>query len=120
MYCTRRERAFAEMTTYGHHLTMRQVRIAELKARLSEYLRAVRGGELIVTESLRTLDRLRVRARPPDTEVSTRRAAILRLIASIELVEVDRIVLDRAAQPMPTDWARSTRFIVQLRCCGRT
>ena len=29
-------------------MTMRQVRIAELKARLSEYLRAVRNGETIV------------------------------------------------------------------------
>jgi prevent-host-death family protein len=28
-------------------MTMKQVRIAELKARLSEYLRAVRGGETI-------------------------------------------------------------------------
>ena len=28
-------------------MTMRQVRIAELKARLSEYLRAVRSGETI-------------------------------------------------------------------------
>jgi prevent-host-death family protein len=35
------------MTTYGHNKTMKQVRIAELKARLSEYLRAVRRGETI-------------------------------------------------------------------------
>ena len=35
------------MTIYSHNVTMRQVRIAELKARLSEYLRAVRGGESI-------------------------------------------------------------------------
>jgi len=28
-------------------MTMKQVRIADLKARLSEYLRAVRGGETI-------------------------------------------------------------------------
>jgi prevent-host-death family protein len=36
-----------EMTTYSHNVVMRQVRIAELKARLSEYLRAVRRGETI-------------------------------------------------------------------------
>jgi prevent-host-death family protein len=35
------------MTISGHNATMRQVRIAELKSRLSEYLRAVRGGETI-------------------------------------------------------------------------
>jgi prevent-host-death family protein len=35
------------MTTYSHNIVMRQVRIAELKARLSEYLRAVRRGETI-------------------------------------------------------------------------
>ena len=35
------------MTTCGHNSRMKEVRIAELKARLSEYLRAVRGGETI-------------------------------------------------------------------------
>jgi len=35
------------MTTYSHNIVMRQVRIAELKARLSEYLRVVRRGETI-------------------------------------------------------------------------
>lgn len=35
------------MTTSGHNKIMKQVRIAELKSRLSEYLRAVRGGETI-------------------------------------------------------------------------
>ena len=35
------------MTTSSHNQGMKQVRIADLKARLSEYLRAVRGGESI-------------------------------------------------------------------------
>jgi prevent-host-death family protein len=35
------------MVIYGHNVTMRQVGIAELKARLSEYLRVVRRGETI-------------------------------------------------------------------------
>jgi predicted nucleic acid-binding protein len=35
--------------------------------------------------------------------VARRREAILRLISSLELVEVDSNVLDRAAQPMPTE-----------------
>ena len=35
------------LTTSGHNSGMKEVRIADLKARLSEYLRAVRGGETI-------------------------------------------------------------------------
>lgn len=35
------------MAISGHNMTMRQVGIAELKSRLSEYLRAVRRGETI-------------------------------------------------------------------------
>ena len=39
--------AIADMTTSGHNRSMKQVRIADLKARLSEHLRAVRAGESI-------------------------------------------------------------------------
>ncbi len=35
------------MARYGYHVTMKQVRISELKARLSEYLRIVRRGETV-------------------------------------------------------------------------
>src|SRR5229473_6672670 len=56
-----------------------------------------------MTESVRTLDRLRLRANLADAEVAKRRATILALIASLELVDIDAIVLDRAAQPMPTE-----------------
>ena len=35
------------MTISGYDMVMKQVRIAELKARLSEYLRAVRRGETV-------------------------------------------------------------------------
>ena len=38
---------FAFMTTSGHNVTMKKIKIADLKARLSEHLRAVRGGETI-------------------------------------------------------------------------
>ncbi len=61
------------------------------------------ASALVMTECLRTLDRLRRRSGLSDAEVARRRAAILRLIASLELVEVDSVVLDRAAQPMPTE-----------------
>ena len=55
------------------------------------------------TESLRTLDRLRLRAQLSDSELALRRQAVLALIAFLELVEIDATVLDRAAQPMPTE-----------------
>ena len=61
------------------------------------------SSALIITESLRTLDRLRLRAMLSDEEVALRRSTILQLIASLELVELDAVVLDRAAQPMPTE-----------------
>jgi predicted nucleic acid-binding protein len=72
---------------------------------LSEWRQIDRGisSALILTESLRTLDRLRLRAKLPDNEVAVRRATILSIIASIEIVEIDMVVLDRAAQPMPTE-----------------
>jgi len=72
---------------------------------LPEWRQIVRGvsSALVMAECLRTLDRLRLRTTLPDTEVATRRAAILALIAALELVEIDSIVLDRAAQPMPTE-----------------
>ena len=43
----RGSKRLAYLTTSSHNVTMKKVRIAELKARLSEYLRAVRGGETI-------------------------------------------------------------------------
>jgi uncharacterized protein len=72
---------------------------------LSEWSQISRGvaSALVVTESLRTLDRLRLRARLDDADLASRRGAILRLAGSLELVEVDGIALDRAAQPMPTE-----------------
>ena len=60
------------------------------------------SSAVVMTECLRTLDRLRLRAALPDAEVASRRATLLELIASLELVEIDAVVLDRAAQPMPT------------------
>lgn len=72
---------------------------------LTEWSKIQRGvsSALIAPESLRTLDRLRLRAKLSDVEVATRRAAILSLVASLDLVELDAAVLDRAAQPMPTE-----------------
>jgi predicted nucleic acid-binding protein len=61
------------------------------------------SSALIITESLRTMDRVRLRVNLSDVEVARRRSTILALLDSLELVEIDSIVLDRAAQPMPTE-----------------
>jgi len=39
----------------------------------------------------------------PDAEVAARRRAILEIVESLELIEIDANVIDRAAQPMPTE-----------------
>jgi len=72
---------------------------------LPEWRQIDRGvsSTLISIESLRTLDRVRIRAGLPDVEVARRRATVLALIDSLELIEIDSVVLDRAAQPMPTE-----------------
>jgi predicted nucleic acid-binding protein len=72
---------------------------------LPEWRQIDRGvsSALISTESLRTLDRLRIRVGLSDTEIAGRRATILSLIDSLELIEIGSVVLDRAAQPMPTE-----------------
>ena len=72
---------------------------------LPEWTQIDRGvsSALVTTESLRTLDRLRLRAQLSDSELALRRQAVLAVIASLELVEIDATVLDRAAQPMPTE-----------------
>lgn len=72
---------------------------------LPEWRQIERGvsSALIRTESLRTLDRLRLQANLADAEVAKRRATVLAVIASLEVVDVGEAVLDRAAQPMPTE-----------------
>ena len=72
---------------------------------LPEWSRIDRGvsSALVMAESLRTLDRLRLRVRLGDPEVAKRRSTILELVASLEPVEIDAVVLDRASQPMPTE-----------------
>jgi predicted nucleic acid-binding protein len=71
---------------------------------LREWRRISRGvaSALVEVECLRTLDRLRLSGRIDDAELSSRREAVLRVLARSEVVEVGRAVLQRAAQPLPT------------------
>ena len=47
-------RSLPNMTTSDYHMTMKNVGIADLKARLSEHLRAVRAGEELTVMDRRT------------------------------------------------------------------
>ncbi len=60
------------------------------------------SSELIRLESLRTIDRARIRLGLRDEVVANRRAAVLEAIDSFHLVAIDRHVLDRATEPFPT------------------
>ena len=92
------------MTAYVDASVILRLALGQPNA-LAEWSKIRRGvsSALITTESLRTLDRLRLRAKLSDVEVATRRAAILSLIAALELVELDAAILERASQPMPTE-----------------
>jgi predicted nucleic acid-binding protein len=72
---------------------------------LAEWKKIDRGISSAVTtvEVLRTLDRLRLTRVLTDAELSLRRAAILQVLDLLEVIEIDGVVLARAAQPMPTE-----------------
>ena len=92
------------MTAYVDTSVLLRVALGQADA-LPEWRQIDRGVTSVLArvEGLRTLDRLRLRARLADAEVARRRAIILQLLDSLELVEVDSLVLDRAAQPQPTE-----------------
>jgi predicted nucleic acid-binding protein len=92
------------MIAYVDSSVLLRVALGQTNA-LPEWRDIERGvsSALMTTESLRTLDRVRLRVNFSDIEVARRRATILALIDSLELVEIDGSLLDRAAQPMPTE-----------------
>lgn len=60
------------------------------------------ASELIRLECLRTIDRARLRLSLKDKDVANHRSHVLELLESFNLVAVDGVVLDRAAEPFPT------------------
>jgi len=86
------------MTTSGHNNLMKEVRIADLKARLSEYLRAVRGGETIsvldretpIAQIVPVRERvaLRVRKPAPGTPPPNRVRLPKPLKSNVEIVDL--------------------------------
>ncbi len=92
------------MTAYVDTSVLLRVALGQADA-LPQWRQIERGVSSFLSrvEALRTLDRLRLRARLPDRELARRRAHILELLDTLELVEVDVLVLERAAQPLPTE-----------------
>jgi predicted nucleic acid-binding protein len=72
---------------------------------LSEWKQLERGvaSALAEVECLRTLDRLRLIENLSDAEIAVRREAVFRLLEAVDIVEITRPVLARAAQPLPTN-----------------
>lgn len=71
---------------------------------LAEWRQIRRGiaSALVEVECLRTLDRLRIVESIPEADIAVRREAIYRIMDALEVVEPSRIILSRAAQPLPT------------------
>jgi predicted nucleic acid-binding protein len=60
------------------------------------------ASALVEVESLRTLDRLRLAEGLADEQIASQREAVYRLLESVEIVDPNRAVLQRASQPLPT------------------
>jgi predicted nucleic acid-binding protein len=65
-------------------------------------VRTAVSSRLTEVECLRTLDRLRSEALLTETRLAALREACYTILGSLEVVEVTRTILSRAAQPSPT------------------
>ncbi len=65
-------------------------------------IEAMWTSDLARVECFRVIDRARLSGKLSDISVATARQRVDELFESIELVAIDRRVLRRAAQPMPT------------------
>jgi predicted nucleic acid-binding protein len=59
------------------------------------------ASALVEVECLRALDRLRLVAQVPESEIAVRREAVFRLLEAMEVVEATWPILRRASQPLP-------------------
>jgi predicted nucleic acid-binding protein len=60
------------------------------------------ASELVRLECRRTIDRARIRERLADQAVAHRRAAVVEIVDAFDLVPLDALILERAAEPFPT------------------
>jgi len=61
------------------------------------------SSRLAEVESLRALDRLRLRSAVGAEQIALRREAVFRFLSAVEIVEVTYPILARASQPLPTE-----------------
>jgi predicted nucleic acid-binding protein len=59
------------------------------------------SSELLTVESLRTIDRLRLRAALSAEEAASRRAIVVEWLEAVDLVLLQRPILARASEPFP-------------------
>ena len=91
------------MTTSSHNMAMKQVRIAELKSRLSEYLRAVRRGETIavldrdtpVAQIVPVRERFALRIRKPGPDSPPPNRVALPKALGLKIDVVDLLIEER-------------------------
>lgn len=60
------------------------------------------SSELLVVESLRTIDRLRLQSSLSSEEAAARRAVVNEWLEAVDLVVLQRPILARASEPFPT------------------
>lgn len=91
------------MIAYLDSSTILRIVLGQANA-LKEWRSITQGvaSALAEVECLRTLDRLRWGEGLKDAEIAARREAVFRLLEAIEVVELTRPILSRAAQPLPT------------------
>ncbi len=91
------------MIAYLDSSTILRIILGQANA-LQEWRSITQGvaSALVEVECLRTLDRLRLAEDLKDAEIAARRETVFRLLEAIEVVELTRPILSRAAQPLPT------------------
>lgn len=91
------------MIAYLDSSTILRIVLGQANA-LKEWRSITQGvaSALVEMECLRTLDRLRLAEAVKDAEIAARRETVFRLLEAIEVVELTRPILSRAAQPLPT------------------
>ncbi len=91
------------MIAYLDSSTILRIILGQTNA-LQEWRSITQGvaSALVEVECLRTLDRLRLAEDLKDAEIADRRETVFRLLEAIEVVELTRPILSRAAQPLPT------------------
>jgi predicted nucleic acid-binding protein len=63
---------------------------------------ALVSSELLAVESLRTIDRLRLQGALSTAEAASRRGVVTQWLEAVDLVLLQRPVLARASEPLPT------------------